>query len=155
MTKHEFIAEVTAVMKSCGFSKQGNHFYLDCGNSWLCVLGMQKSCYGEYYYLEYGFAITSANPKMPYPKFSELNINCGRMFVNGSKAFSYNDLQSAQVAAALTAVIPGFAAAGKAGTSEILAQYVPNCHYLIGQVTLQHLGITECRPPVYPEKLWE
>ncbi len=155
MTKEEFITAVNAAAKRHGFTKKGSHFYLDCGNDWLCVLGIQKSNFGEYCYLEYGFAIGTVNPKMPFPKFSELNINCGRLAINGSSTLRYAVLCSEDVCSALSQILPDFVIAGRAGTAVVLERYVPRCHYIIGPATLQYLGLKSCPQPVYPESLWQ
>ena len=71
MTKQDFLKQIWLFFKQYGFVKHGNHFYLDCENDFVCVAGLYKSNYGNYYYMEYGFAIKSINPRMPCTKFSE------------------------------------------------------------------------------------
>lgn len=89
MTKQEFIKFMSNLMKEKNFIKKGSNYYFDCGNDVLCVLGMYKSNYDNYYYMEYGFVFKSINPKMPFPKYSELNINCGRIWADGKDAIYY------------------------------------------------------------------
>ncbi len=155
MTKEEFIKVISVQLKKHGFYKKSNHFYLNCENSFVCVIGLDKSNYGPYYYIEYGFAVSTINPKMPWPKFSELNINCGRWMVNGRKDFVYETISAEQLKDCIEAYVVPFAAAGHIGVEAINKEYIPHCCYLIGQETLNFLGIDADAVTVYSEKLWE
>ena len=56
-----------------------SHFYKKVADDTVIVFGVQKSSYGKYCYIEYGHAFSSINRNMPYPKFNQLNLNCGRV----------------------------------------------------------------------------
>lgn len=155
MTKQDFLKQIWLFFKQYGFVKHGNHFYLDCENDIVCVAGFYQSNYGNYKYMEYGFAIKSINPRMPYPKFSELNINCGRILVNGKESIYYEKLLPEEIANSLHHEIQTFIMAGKQGKAGIQTLYLPKCTYMIGAATANYFGISASSGfTIYPDSLW-
>ncbi len=63
MEKREFIKYLDAIIKPHGFRKKGNYWYLD-SNSLIKVINVQKSDFGNIYYLNYGFIV---------PELEEIN----------------------------------------------------------------------------------
>ena len=158
MTKEEFIKLTANCLKPMGFIRKGRNFYFDFNNGILGVLGMQKSMYGPYYYIEYGFAFSEFNPRMPYPNFSELNLNCGRIMFEFEKGRQttvlYEELTSNDektYAKTLEDRIAPFLIAGKLGRAGIVDAYIPNCDYITGENTLRYLNISGDGLDVYSE----
>lgn len=56
------------------------------------VFGIQTSRYGEYCYLEYGYCFNSINKNFPYPKFNQLNLNCGRVMTDMGNAIVFGKI---------------------------------------------------------------
>lgn len=155
MTKQEFTKSINTLLKRDGFIKKGSNFYFDCGNDIVCVFGVDRSNLGDYCYMEYGFAIKSINPKSPFPTFSELNINCGRLLIDGDTAIYYESVNEDNMIKAIHEVLIKLVETGKEGKEAICRVFIPKCHYIISQKTLEYLGIEQGKLRVYPETLWE
>lgn len=104
MTKKEFLKSCADVFCSNGFEFKGTTFYRENKHGIMAVFGFMKSTYGPYYYLEYGFAIKAINRFLPYPKFNELEINCGRVNTPIGKAFHYEQMTNDDITAVLNTV---------------------------------------------------
>ena len=154
MTKELFLKTIGTLLKKYGFIRKGQHYYLNCENDISCVIGLQKSGFGDYYYMEYGFAIQSLNPKMPYPKFSELNINCGRIMIGQHEAIHYENICDRDLENELNHILPIFIDSGKKGVHSILKNYRDNICYIIGAKTAEYLGVDTKKFNVYPDSLW-
>ena len=155
MTKQEFTKLINTLLKKDGFIKKGSNFYFDCENDIVCVFGMYKSNYDEYYYMEYGFAFKSINPKSPFPKYFELNVNCGRLLLDGDTAIYYETVNEDNLIKTIHEVLIKLVETGKRGKDAICKVFVPKCYYIISQKTLEYLGIEQGKLHVYPETLWE
>ena len=158
MTKQEFTKLSNDFFKKKGFLKKGKNYYNDFQNGIVGIFGFQKSNYGEYYYIEYGYAFSSVNPKMPYPNFSELNLNCGRLkfqFETITQEVYYENLDVNVFLNTLNNYVEPFLIAGTKGKNAIIDMYIPNCEYIIGNCTLRYLGIENNDLTVYPESLWD
>ncbi len=92
MTKTEFVKQLTTFFVGKGFSCRYNHFYKEMTSDVIIVFGMHTSSYGGYCYLEYGYCFKSINKYLPYPKFNQLNLNCGRLMTGIGKAMVYEQL---------------------------------------------------------------
>ena len=161
MKKEEFVRLVTKVAKECGFSKKGNNFYYDFGNDIVSVLGLQKSLYGAYYYVEYGYAILSLNPRAPYPKFSDLNVNFGRIMFPFNKEVStmveyetINEIDTEVIVSTLRSILKKMVETGINGKTEIAKVYYNNISYVIGASTIEYLNIPKGEFSVLSEKIW-
>ena len=95
MEKKEFIKSLRVFFVEKGFYYKNNHFYKDMKNDVIIVFGMQSSCYGGYGYLEYGYCFKSINKHLPYPKFNQLNLNCGRIMTDMGKAIVFEKIDNA------------------------------------------------------------
>lgn len=155
MTKQEFTKLINNLLKKDGFIKKGSNFYFDCGNDTVCVFGVDKSKLGDYCYMEYGFAFHSINPKSPFPTFSELNINCGRLFIDDDTAIHYESVNEDNLIKTIHEVLMRLVNTGKEGKEAICRVFVPKCRYIISQKTLDYLGIEQDGLRVYPETLWQ
>lgn len=74
MEKNDFLKLVKEILCNHNFTKVKNSYYLNCDENVIAVVGLQKSYYGEYYYIEYGFCVKSTNEFMPYPKIQQSDI---------------------------------------------------------------------------------
>ncbi len=92
MKKVDFVKQLTMFFSSKGFSCRNNHYYKEVTSDILIVFGMHMSCYGGYCYLEYGYCFNSINKYLPYPKFNQLNLNCGRVMTDMGKAIVFEEL---------------------------------------------------------------
>ena len=155
MTKKEFLNLFSFTIQKYNFIKKNNNFYLDCDNDIVCVVGLYKSNFDEYYYIEFGFAIKSINPKIPYPKFSELNINCGLFLLDCKEEIHYENLDHKNFVEQLNKELLMFVTSGKSGINGIRNNYIDKCSYIIGQTTLKYLGVDKSNLIVYPETLWK
>ena len=92
MTKNDFVKQLTSFFFHKGFSCQNKHYYKEVSSDVILVFGMQTSHYGESCYLEYGYCIKSINRYLPYPKFNQLNLNCGRIMTGMGKAIAFEKI---------------------------------------------------------------
>ena len=150
MQKEEFIKFITAIFKSYGFTKKGNNFYYDFQNEFIGVFGLQKSYYGPYYYIEFGFAIKGLNPKMPFPKFDELNLNFGRAMFGDFKAVYYEELNTELFKEKLQEKISFLVETGRSGKEEIREKFLKFGSHVIGQRSAAYLDIPPNSKPCYP-----
>ena len=157
MTQQEFLKYLTKIMKSYGFHRKGNHFYFDFENDIMGVLGLQKSVYGPYYYIEYGYAFLSINPRAPFPKMGSLNVNLGRIIFNFEKKRSnmveYEELDEKGFESTFEELFPPFFEAGRKGRDAIVNSYLDKVCFIVGPSTLQYLGIPKGNLTVLPELL--
>ena len=75
MTSQEFRALCNRVFTEYGFVKKGKGYYLDLGSDILGSIHFQASNYGKAFYLNCGFSLKNANEHMPYPKYTETNMD--------------------------------------------------------------------------------
>ena len=92
MKRQEFDSKLTSLFAQRGFICKKKTYYKEISNEVTIVFGLQKSSYGAYYYLEYGFCFGSINQNMPYPKLCQINLNCGRIMTSIGKAIEYEKL---------------------------------------------------------------
>lgn len=157
MKKEEFLKLSSSVFKDFGFTKKGNNFYYDFNDEFLGVFGLQKSAFDAYYYVEFGFAIKSLNPKMPFPKYHEVNLSFGRIEFNfniDSKAVYYENLDEKAFKAILQEKILWFIEIGKSGKSGIGKSYCEFGSCAIGECSLTYLGLPTDVTLVIPETIW-
>ena len=157
MKKEEFLKMVTSIFKSYGFSKKGNNFYYDFNNEFLGVFGLQKSTYDAYYYIEFGFAIKNLNPKMPFPKYYELNLRFARIefeFNINSQAVYYENLDEQAFKEILQEKITWFIEIGKSGKSGIGKSFCEFGRCAISESSLTYLGLPTDIKFVCPETIW-
>ncbi len=79
MNSAEFKKELCKLFTIKGFMCKGTHFYRNITDEVMIVFGLQHSAYGAYYYMEYGYCFKTINQHLPYPKYTELNLRCGRI----------------------------------------------------------------------------
>ena len=91
MTKNEFLKQLSDFFSDKGFICKKMHFYKEITSEVLIVFGLYASKYGEYYYLENGFCFKSISKFLPFPKYNQLNLNCGRIMFDKGKALCYNE----------------------------------------------------------------
>ena len=96
MTRSGFYNFLKTVFAEMGFICKNSHFYkTEEDNEKVIVFGLQRSYCGPYYYLEYGFYIKSINKHLPFPKYNQLNLNCGRIMTSHGKAIVLDELDNA------------------------------------------------------------
>ncbi len=82
MNTAEFKKKLGKVFSIKGFVCKGTHFYKNITDEVMIVFGLQHSTYGAYYYMEYCYCFRTINQHLPYPKFAELNLRCGRLMTS-------------------------------------------------------------------------
>ena len=89
MTKKQFLDEIAAFFCDNGFLRAKDHFYKDLSGDVMLVFGFQQSSYGKYGYMEYGYCFKSINRHLPFPRFNQMNLNCGRLMTDRGSAIEY------------------------------------------------------------------
>lgn len=89
MTKKQFLDEISAFFCENGFLRVKDHFYKDLSGDVMLVFGFQQSSYGKYGYMEYGYCFKSINRHLPFPRFNQMNLNCGRLMTDRGCAIEY------------------------------------------------------------------
>ena len=95
MTKKQFLDEIAAFFCDNGFLRVKDHFYKDLSGDIMLVFGFQQSSYGKYGYMEYGYCFKSINQHLPFPRFNQLNLNCGRLMTDRGSAIEYATINEA------------------------------------------------------------
>ena len=157
MTKSEFIATIKKYFKNRNFYVKGTHFYKNLCNDVMLVIGLQKSNYGEYYYAEYGFCFCPINRHLPYPKFYEANIRCGRLTFHNSTPLDYESMIGFDFMKELDKQIDFIISIGEKG-KESIAEYYLNSNArrymaIIGENTIKYLGISAEGLTIHPDIL--
>ena len=81
MDKKEFKKIVTQILMSYGFRKQGSDFRLSYGKNITCVMGLQHSNYGAYYYINCGMFLEDHHREKT-PKVESCEISLSRVRFN-------------------------------------------------------------------------
>lgn len=96
MDKKQFKEFCKNEFKTRGFKKQNNAFYLT-GRDLLCGIDLQKSNYGDVYYVNYYYFIGNFENVTNYPTHYESDIQ-GRIVVMSKKqAFQGKQFMTAQI----------------------------------------------------------
>ena len=96
MDKKQFKEFCKNEFKTRGFKKQNNAFYL-AGRDLLCGIDLQKSNYGDVYYVNYYYFIGNFENVTNYPTHYESDIQ-GRIVVMSKKrAFQGKQFMTAQI----------------------------------------------------------
>jgi len=155
MVKKEFIDFISKLIKSYGFEKNKSNFYFDFENDIVAVIGLEKSNFGEYYYIEYGFVFKSINKHLPYPKYFEANIRCRRIKYLDSTAIKYELINKEELLKILNAEIIMIKEVGIQGTKNIIDTYIltkstKKYIAIIGYDTIKYLGISDNGITIHP-----
>lgn len=92
MTKEEFRKQLKKYFFQEGFINRSSHFYKEISDEIGIALGIQYPSRTDYCSLEYGIYFKSINKYLPYPKFNQLNINCGSIMTCLGHDFRYEDV---------------------------------------------------------------
>lgn len=92
MDKKEFKAFCQKEFKARGFKKKKNAFYL-AGHDLLCEIDLQKSNFGDEYYINYGYYIGSYTDETNYPSIYDTDIE-ERIIVMDNLIWDGSDQQS-------------------------------------------------------------
>ena len=79
MDKKEFKKIVAQILMSYGFRKQGSDFRLSYGKNITCVMGLQHSNYGAYYYINCGMYLEDHYEKGATPSIGDCEIHTSRI----------------------------------------------------------------------------
>ena len=152
MTKKEFIKQLNVYFTKRGFYYRKDHFYKEVYEDVLAVIGLQKSVYGGYGYLEYGYCFKSINDHMPYPMFWELNLRLFRIMTSKGQAIEYeniDDLFMEDLEQRLDHIINNMISLSQNGPVELIEHYrslpdSPQTHYWVicGEKTAKYVGLT-------------
>lgn len=154
MDKKQFVQLCTKVFKKYGFTRRGCNYYKDLDNDILVIFGLQKSSFGDYYYVEFGFCFKSINRYMPFPAYHEANLRCGRLIVNETKTIEYFTLNEDVFANALSLKIHELIENGQKGKQTLVSAYLSKTQgnaKIIGEATLNYLGIERGNLTVWPD----
>lgn len=148
MTKVDFLKQLTMFFSSKGFSCRKNHYYKEVSSDVLIVFGVQMSCYGGYCYLEYGYCFKSINKHLPYPKFNQLNLNCGRIMTDMGKAIVFEKLDKnimGSLKKAIDAIVDHLIALADLGRDGISKYYLSETSnkswYILGDETADYFDL--------------
>lgn len=148
MTKVEFLKQCTTFFPRKKFSCRNNHYYKEVSSDVLIVFGIQMSRYGGYCYLEYGYCFKSINKYLPYPKFNQLNLNCGRIMTDIGKAIVFERLDENVMGAlekTIDALVDQLINLANLGRNEISKYYLSEASnkswYILGEETANYFDL--------------
>ena len=148
MTKVEFLKQCTTFFSRKKFSCRKNHYYKEVSSDVLIVFGIQMSRYGGYCYLEYGYCFKSINKYLPYPKFNQLNLNCGRIMTDIGKAIVFERLDENVMGAlekTIDALVDQMINLANLGRNEISKYYLSEASnkswYILGEETANYFDL--------------
>lgn len=148
MTKIEFIKQLSSMFAEKGFTCKSKHFYKEISRDVLIVFGIHMSLYGEYCYLEYGYCFKTINKYLPFPKFNQLNLNCGRIMTNMGKAIIFEEIDEKafiDIEKAVDTVISSMIKLINMGRSEMIQYYLSGqsnqSWYILGNETANYFGL--------------
>ena len=88
MDKKSFKKAITDVLDQLGYKKNGKTYFLKT-DELISIIGLQKSNYGNDYYVNFGFLIKSINPEIEIPNEHECDVFGRLSFQNeGEKLLS-------------------------------------------------------------------
>lgn len=148
MTKVEFLKQCTTFFFRKKFSCRNNHYYKEVSSDVLIVFGIQMSRYGGYCYLEYGYCFKSINKYLPYPKFNQLNLNCGRIMTDIGQAIVFERLDENVMGAlekTIDALVDQLINLANLGRNEISKYYLSEASnkswYILGEETANYFDL--------------
>ena len=148
MTKVEFLKQCTTFFSRKKFSCRNNHYYKEVSRDVLIVFGIQMSRYGGYCYLEYGYCFKSINKYLPYPKFNQLNLNCGRIMTDIGQAIVFERLDENVMGAlekTIDALVDQLINLANLGRNEISKYYLSEASnkswYILGEETANYFDL--------------
>ena len=148
MTKVEFIKQLTQFFSSKGFYCKSKHYYKEASSDVLLVFGFYMSCYGGYGYLEYGYCIKSINRHLPYPKFNQLNLNCGRIMTDIGQSIVFEKIDETimeKLKAKIDVLVNDMINLACLGKDPLIQHYLtdPNnlTWYILGDETAGYFGL--------------
>ena len=148
MTKVEFLKQCKTFFSRKKFSCRNNHYYKEVSSDVLIVFGIQMSRYGGYCYLEYGYCFKSINKYLPYPKFNQLNLNCGRIMTDIGTAIVFERLDENVMGAlekTIDALVDQMINLANLGRNEISKYYLSEASnkswYILGEETANYFDL--------------
>lgn len=148
MTKAEYVRQLTMFFSHKGFSCKNNHYYKEVSSDVIIAFGMQTSRYGGYCYLEYGYCFKSINKYLPYPKYNQLNLNCGRVMTSMGKAIVYEELDENTMGSlekAIDEIVDDMINLVDLGRDEMIKFYLSEksnqSWYVLGEETANYFGL--------------
>ena len=148
MTKDEFLGRLTRYFSSKGFSCNRKHYYKTASDDAILVFGLNRSSYGKYYYLEYGYCFPSISKHFPHPKFNQLNLNCGRVMTDKGKAIAYEDWNENEMDSLegkLDAIIDEMTHLASMGKEAMIQHYLSDTDhpswYILGDETAAYFNL--------------
>lgn len=95
MIKKDFVKQLGRFFSEKGFFYKSQHFYKELTDEVMIVFGLQTTAYGgKYCYMEYGYCFKSISKYLPYPKFYELNLRCGRIMTIRGQAIVFEEVDA-------------------------------------------------------------
>ena len=148
MTKTELINKMTVYFSNKGFLCKSNHYYKEVTGEMTIVFGIHFSSYGGCCYLEYGYSIKSLNNNIPYPRFNELNLNCGRVMTNIGKAIVFENTDEKvfiEITKAIDEIVDKMVDLAKMGRDTMIQHYLSErtnqSWYILGKETADYFGM--------------
>ena len=105
-------------------------------------------CKGSHFYNEYGICFKSINKYLPYPKFYQLNVNCGRIMTSIGKAMVYeningyimNDIKTV-IKEKMNDLIYIISLGNEGMINYFLHEWPNNSWYILGEETAAYFGL--------------
>ena len=148
MTKTDFKKQLTSYFSKHSFFYKNNHYYKEVAHDILIVFGIQMSCYGACCYLESGYCFKSISKYLPYPKFNQLNLNCGRILTSVGVAMEFEEVNDDIMAELINAIdqrLREMIDLSALGKDEIVNHYLSDSSnhswYIIGEATANYFGL--------------
>ena len=148
MNRSDFLKQLRNIFKRAGFTNYKEHFYSRLSFDEMIVFGLQFSSYGKYCYIEYGYVFESINKHMPYPKFNQLNLNCGRIMTEMGKAIIYENIDSIfmiNLERTIMNLIENMTRLISLGKDELIQYYISGASnqswYIVGRETADYFNL--------------
>lgn len=144
-----FKKKTAKMFADLGFQTPGDHFYKSVNDEILIVFGLQKSNYGEYCYCEFGYCLKQISKYLPYPKYNQLNVNCGRIMIGSESRLNYSYYEGSELPQNLIMILSDKATAAiqiaNKGPDEIKEMYFVQrkytFSYILGADTAFYFGM--------------
>ncbi len=148
MIKNVFFKKLTFMFSEKGFTCKNKHFYKEASDDVVIVFGIHMSSYGGYCYLEYGYCFKTINQHLPFPRFNQLNLNCGRVMTSFGKDLIYEEIDEkafVEIEKAVDAALYNLIKLINLERSEMIQFFLSGLFnqswYILGNETARYFGL--------------
>lgn len=148
MKKEEFKKQLKKYFVQEGFINRSSHFYKEISDEIGIALGIRYPSRTDYCSLEYGIYFKSINKYLPYPKFNQLNINCGSIMTCLGHDFRYEDVDETVmddikrvISEEMNDLINIISLGNEGIINYFLHEWPYNSWYILGEETAAYFGL--------------